>query len=104
ETVVPGQALALLNSRVSAEQSRAFAVRLLNECGDKSDKVLARAWLLAFNRPITKEEMNRSLAFLKQRESDLRAKGAPGDELIRFPNRTDRTVPGAFQRQRIHLH
>jgi hypothetical protein len=78
ETVVPGQALALLNSQVSAEQSRAFAQRLLKECGDKPDKVLARAWLLAFNRPITKEEKNRSLAFLKQRESDLRAKGAPG--------------------------
>jgi hypothetical protein len=77
ETVVPAQALALLNSRVSAEQSRALAVRLLKECGDKPDKVLARAWLLAFNRPITKEEKNRSLAFLKQRESDLRAKGAP---------------------------
>src|SRR5262249_34785699 len=75
ETTVPAQALALLNSQVAAAQSRAFAARLLKECGDKPETVLRRAWLMAFGRPITKDEMAQGLAFLRKHESDSNAEG-----------------------------
>jgi hypothetical protein len=73
ETTVPAQALALLNSQVAAAQSRAFAHRLLKECGDKPETVLRHAWLLAFGRPITKAEMARGLEFLRKHQSDSKA-------------------------------
>jgi len=67
ETIMPAQALAMLNSQVAAEQSRAFSARLLKECGHKPDAILRRAWLLAFNRPITAAEMKRATSFLEAR-------------------------------------
>ena len=71
ETVVPTQALALLNSEVAAEQSRAFAARLQRECGNDQERILSKAWLLAFNRQITKPERERARAFLgRARSSD----------------------------------
>jgi len=69
ETIVPTQALALLNSTVAFEQSRRFAARLLKECGDEPEPILSRAWLLAFNRPITEAETARALAFLHGRQT-----------------------------------
>jgi len=71
ETIVPAQALTLLNSKVVVDQSRAFADRLLTECDNEPKKLLARAWLLAFNRPITKAETAQALAFLGQRQAAL---------------------------------
>jgi hypothetical protein len=67
QTVVPTQALALLNSPLAREQATAFARRLLEECGDSSEKQVARAWLLAFGRPATPSESERALAFLRNR-------------------------------------
>lgn len=69
ETVVPTQALALLNSEVAAEQSRAFAARLQRECSDDQELMLSKAWLLAFNRQITNEERERARAFLGRASS-----------------------------------
>jgi hypothetical protein len=69
ETIVPTQALTLLNSTVAFEQSRQFAARLLKECGDEPEPILSRAWLLAFNRPITEAERARALAFLHGRQT-----------------------------------
>jgi hypothetical protein len=66
-TTVPAQALALLNSPLVREQALAFAKRLQREGGDRLPAVVARAWLLAFGRPITKAEEERAIAFLKKR-------------------------------------
>jgi hypothetical protein len=81
ETTVPTQALALLNSAVSQSQAREFAHRLNTDCGGELSKIPTRAWLLAFNRPITHEEDSRALEFLRNRESALRetasATGSP---------------------------
>ena len=71
ETTVPTQALTLLNRRVTFEEARAFANRLLKECGEHPMKILPRAWLLAFSRPITKAETSRALAFLRERQKTL---------------------------------
>jgi hypothetical protein len=69
QTVVPAQALTLLNSPLAREQSAAFARRLLRECGDEPDKLVERAWLLAFGRSCTAAERDRSLTFLRRRSA-----------------------------------
>jgi len=71
ETTVPAQALTMLNSQAIVAQSRAFAQRLLRECGDDLSKVLPHAWWTAYGRPITKAETGRALLFLRQRQADL---------------------------------
>ncbi len=67
DTVEAAQALALLNGAVAREQSRRFAQRLLRECGDDVDRLLERAWLLAFARPIAAEEKAKGREFLADR-------------------------------------
>jgi hypothetical protein len=76
-TVVPTQALALLNSPLVREQSAAFARRLLKECGDRPERAVERAWQLAFGRPVTPAESERALAFLRKRTA-ARAPEGPG--------------------------
>ena len=66
-TVVPAQALTLLNSPLAREQSAAFARRLLAECGDRPEALVARAWRLAFGRPATPREAERAAQFLRKR-------------------------------------
>src|SRR5262249_34997086 len=56
QTVVPTQALALLNGPLAREQAAAFARRLTRECGEDRPKAISRAWLLAFGRPIGARE------------------------------------------------
>jgi hypothetical protein len=67
QTIVPTQALTLLNSPLAREQSKIFARRLLKECGNRSEDEVARAWMLAFGRPITATETERALTFLRTR-------------------------------------
>src|SRR5690348_16171326 len=64
-TVVPAQALTLLNSPLARAQSAAFARRLLKECGDRPEDAVPRAWKLAFGRPPTPAETERALTFLR---------------------------------------
>ena len=79
ETTVPTQALALLNGAAAQGQAREFARRLESECGDNFQRIAARAWLLAFNRPISGTEENRVLQFLQTRELRLKEGSAsPG--------------------------
>jgi hypothetical protein len=74
-TVVPAQALTLLNSPLAREQAAAFARRLERECGSESERLVARAWSLAFGRDITPSESEHALAFLERRTAaaDARA-------------------------------
>jgi hypothetical protein len=71
QTVVPTQALALLNSPLARKQAAAFAERLVRDCGDRPEEQTARAWLLAFGRPITPRESDRALQFLRNRKDAL---------------------------------
>jgi hypothetical protein len=70
-TVVPAQALTLLNSPLVREQAAAFARRLVKECGDEPEKQASRAWRLAFGREIGGAERERALAFLQRRRDAL---------------------------------
>jgi hypothetical protein len=67
-TVVPNQALALLNNRTIREQAGAFAERLLREAGRSREAVAARAWLYVYGRTITADELREVVAFLRARE------------------------------------
>jgi len=87
ETTVPTQALALLNSAVVHGQALEFARRLESECGDVLEKIAARAWLLAFQRPITVAEQERVLEFLQKRETALtRETSTAGGADVQDPN------------------
>jgi hypothetical protein len=79
QTVVPTQALTLLNSPLAREQADAFARRLEKECGDDADKALARAWRLAFGRPVTPAESERARAFLRERAAARASEGATAE-------------------------
>ena len=73
QTTVPTQALTLMNSPLAREQSQAFAHRLLRECGTDDRKLVARAFAIAFGRPVTNVEMGRTIDFLKNRAAQLEA-------------------------------
>jgi hypothetical protein len=67
QSVVPTQALTLLNSPLARGQAAAFAHRLIEEVGHDPDRAVARAWRLAFGRPITGKESERVRVFLSER-------------------------------------
>jgi hypothetical protein len=61
---VPNQALTLLNAHGARRQARAFADRLLRETDGSPAAVSERAWLIAYNRPISADERRDAVAFL----------------------------------------
>jgi hypothetical protein len=79
QTVVPTQALTLLNNPVAQEQARGFAKRLQEGYGgqvvnDKNphwQKIVERAWLLAYGRPITVKESEHMVQSLASGEVTL---------------------------------
>jgi hypothetical protein len=75
-TVVPAQALALLNAPLAQEQSMAFARRLVKECGNRPKEQVERGWRLAFGRSLRPAEMQHALAFLQNRAEALAAADA----------------------------
>jgi hypothetical protein len=72
-TILPAQALTLLNSPVTREQAAIFARRLLKECGNEPERIVARAWQLGFGRPPQQTERERALAFLRQSGAAIKA-------------------------------
>src|SRR5262249_17312465 len=70
-TIVPTQALTLLNSPVARERALAFARRLRKECGNQPEQLAGRAWHIAFGRAMTPDESKRILAFLQTRTHAL---------------------------------
>jgi hypothetical protein len=75
-TVVPAQALALLNAPLAQEQSLAFARRVVKECGDRPKEQVERGWRVAFGRSPGPAEVQRALAFLQDRTEALAAADA----------------------------
>jgi hypothetical protein len=65
-TIVPAQALTMLNSPMARQQAAAFADRLWRECGSQPERIVARAWLIAFGRGPTPSETEHVQAFLAQ--------------------------------------
>ena len=94
-TVVPNQALTLLNNRSVRDQAGAFADRLLRETDRRPEAVAERAWLIAYGRPITAGERDDAVAFLRAREKEARAPTRAGGG--------HGAVRRAVQHQRVHL-
>jgi mono/diheme cytochrome c family protein len=67
-TVVPNQALTLLNNSSVREQAASFAGRLLRETDRNPEAVAERAWLIAYGRKPTPDERADAVAFLRARE------------------------------------
>lgn len=63
-TVVSLQALTMMNGDIPRKLSEAFHDRLIQECGNDKEKIIARAWMVAFGRPVTKTERELTLQFL----------------------------------------
>jgi hypothetical protein len=55
---------------LAREQALAFARRLLQQCGEKPERIATQAWLLAFGRPAERAETERACAFLLTRGVD----------------------------------
>jgi hypothetical protein len=64
QTIVPTQALALMNSPIAREQATALAQRLRGECGGDSATITERLFQLALARPPTGAERARVKDFL----------------------------------------
>ena len=87
-TVVPNQALTLLNNRAVRDQAAAFARRLLRETDGTPAAVAARAWQLAYGQAITPDESRDAVAFLDARPAavaDLCAALFNTNEFIYLP-------------------
>ncbi len=82
------QALILLNGPLMQQQSRAFAARLLRECGTDADRQIERAYRLALARPPRPGEAAAARDFLRQQAEDIRAAG-PGRVMAGIPETAD---------------
>jgi hypothetical protein len=78
-TVAP-QALLLMNSQFILDQAARFADRLAREAGTEPEGRVRRAWALAFARPPSEQELQRSLAFLHRQIAYLQREMAPAAE------------------------
>ncbi len=70
-SVIPSQALILMNDPLVLEWSRALAARVLNDGGLSLDQQVDRAYRLALSRPPNTSEREAVLDFLRQQSSLL---------------------------------
>jgi hypothetical protein len=73
-TTTAPQALMLLNDRVSLENARAFAGRVLTDAGAKPDAVIDQAYRLSLGRPPDREERELTRKFLDKQTILLRSR------------------------------
>jgi len=75
-SAVTPQALTLLNDTFVAEQSLAFAQRLMAGHPGDLEKQIDHAWLLAYGAPPTRAELDRSMIYLAGQAERLRARAS----------------------------
>lgn len=68
ESVVPTQALVLMNDEFAEEQAAFLASRARHEAGDELGQTIERIFLLAISRSPRAERMQQALAFVQSRE------------------------------------
>jgi hypothetical protein len=69
QSVVPTQALVLMNDEFVEDQARHLAERAVKETGDELPRVIQRMFLLTVSRPPSPERMQQAVAFVQSRES-----------------------------------
>lgn len=80
-TVVPSQALLMMNSPFVLEQARGFGDRILGEEGLEEDGRIEHAFLLAYGRPPSAQESEEASAFLSAMADQAPAEPPlPGDD------------------------
>ncbi len=75
------QALILFNGPLAQAQSRAFALRLLKECGTDADKQVRRAYQLAFGREPRPADQKLALAFLSEQRALVQKRVDAGEQV-----------------------
>ena len=85
-TVIPSQALALMNDRLVMKWSQALADRVLNDAGLKPEQQVERAFRIALSRPPKPEEEKTVLDFLG-RQSALIAQRLASNEKVALPEK-----------------
>jgi hypothetical protein len=93
------QAFILLNGPFMQTQSKAFAARLLRECGADRDRQLLRAYRLALARPPRPREVQLARDFLARQADLLRARlrdGRPAGVPPDIPAGVDRAEAAAL--------
>lgn len=97
ESVVPQQALALMNSALALDQARLLAEKLTSVAGPGDDETASTAFVVAafetvLNRPPTSEERSASLKFLRQNADLVKSANLPvfaaGGQSRRGPSST----------------
>jgi hypothetical protein len=68
ESVVPTQALVLMNDEFVEDQAGFLAQRAINESGDDLSRTIARMYALAMSRTPSDERMQTAMAFVQERE------------------------------------
>jgi hypothetical protein len=74
-TTVPAQCLTMLNNTIVASQATAMSQRLVREAGEQEASQIQLAWLLAYSREISEEELQAAKDFLEQTRSSYQEKG-----------------------------
>jgi hypothetical protein len=79
QSVVPTQALVLMNDEFVEDQARYLAERALKEAGGDLYRAIERMFLLTLARPPTSERMRQAGAFVQARERESDRTGALAD-------------------------
>jgi hypothetical protein len=82
-SMIPQQALVLLNDPTYVEASRAFAVRILKECGGDSEARLRWAWRQALCRQPSADELAALQALLKKQLAEYAADEKAAKDLLK---------------------
>jgi len=84
-SVIPSQALMMMNDTLVSDWARALAGRVLNDGGLSLDQQVDRAYRLALSRPPVAEERKAVVDFL-DRQSTLFAERLTGNEKLALPS------------------
>jgi hypothetical protein len=79
------QALILMNGPLAQAQSKIFAARLLREAGNDRDRIIARAFMLAFGRPARDFERDWAREYLERQTALLRERVAAHQPVATVP-------------------
>jgi hypothetical protein len=80
-SILPSQALTLLNSRQSLTMARDLAGRLWRESDGDAHRAVDRAWLLLFGRPAAPDNRDGAVQFLQAREAEWSRHHPTGEAL-----------------------
>jgi len=81
-TVVPGQALTMMNDKLVLDWSRALAGRVLNDSGLNAEQQIERAYRLTFSRPPNADESKTVRAFLDKQSSLVATRLAKNENVL----------------------